>query len=266
MPVPYRMSFNGKLDRLSSLIDRLRVHVTNASVGGAEPEFANFWICEEGGGAVRLAFCPIIDDNVDCSSLGVRHGERLLVAAHITISGVGKQLFTALPGCLSVPLAEEPYLTAIVTPLIEEVATPRCGGQAVFQRLCEVVVIRLLRHALEQGNAHAGMLRGLAHPLISAALVAMHESPEEPWTLEKLAETAAMSRTQFAVTFKEEVGATPMGYLANWRFDIARSELETGEPVKRVARNCGFSSAAAFSRAYSKRYGHPPKLEKAGVY
>ncbi|MEP1933088.1 MAG: AraC family transcriptional regulator [Roseibium sp.] len=260
MSRPYRTSFNGKLDRLSSLIDRLRVQVSNAPIGSSEQDVANFWICEDETGALRLAFSPIIDARVHSySSLGVQQDETLLVAAHITISGVGKQLFTALPGCISVPLAEEPYLTAIVAPLIEEVATPRCGGQAAFQRLCEVVVIRLLRHAMEQGNAHTGMLRGLAHPRISAALVAIHEVPGDIWTLEKLAETAGMSRTQFAVTFKEQVGATPMGYLANWRLDIARSELESGQQVKSVANLCGFSSPAAFSRAFSRRFGFSPK-------
>ncbi|MEP3045932.1 MAG: AraC family transcriptional regulator [Roseibium sp.] len=260
MPIPYRTSFNGKLDRLSSLIDRLRVQVTNAPIGSSEQDFANFLICETAEGELRLAFCPTPDARAQSDSgLGVLPDETLLVAAHITISGVGKQLFTALPDQISVPLAEEPYLAAIVTPLIEEVSTPRCGGQAAFQRLCEVVVIRLLRHAMERGNANTGMLRGLAHPRISVALVAIHEAPSEIWTLEKLAETAGMSRTQFAVTFKEQVGTTPMGYLANWRLDIARSELEAGQQVKSVANLCGFSSPAAFSRAFSRRFGYSPK-------
>eukprot|EP00903_Cladosiphon_okamuranus_P001815 g1813.t1 len=260
MQVPYRTSFNGKLDRLSSLIDRLRVHVANTLVRGSELDTANFRIYQSHDQALRLVFCPLRQDGIgDCADVAQGDDETVLVAARITISGIGRQLINALPDCISVPLAKEPYLNAVVTPLIEEVTQPRCGGQAVFQRLCEVVVIRLLRHAMEEGKADTGLLNGLAHPRVAAALVAIHEAPGEAWTLEKLATTAGMSRTQFAVTFKDLVGITPMGYLSNWRLDIARAELEAGRQVKAVATLCGFASPAAFSRAFSRRFGHSPK-------
>lgn len=260
MPVPYRTSFNGKLDRLSSLIDRLRVQVSNALVEGSDQDVANFKIIENGEGDRRLVFCPLWNE-VKCefSEREAGAGETQLVAAHIQISGIGKQLINALPQCISIPLAKETNLSAVVAPLIEEATQPRCGGQAAFQRLCEVVVIRLLRHAMEQGKADTGLLNGLANPRIAAALVAIHEAPGENWTLEKLAETAGMSRTQFAVTFKDLVGITPMGYLSGWRLDIARAELEVGRQVKSVAALCGFASPAAFSRAFSRRFGYPPK-------
>lgn len=263
MPVPYRTSFNGKLDRLSSLIDRLRVQVSNALVGETGRESANFTIIENQSGDLRLVFCPLREE-VECEFADREPGigETALVAANIRISGIGKQLINALPQCIAIPLAEDANLTAVVAPLIEEATQPRCGGQAAFQRLCEVVVIRLLRHAMEQGKADTGLLNGLAHPRIAAALVAIHEAPGENWTLEKLAETAGMSRTQFAVTFKDRVGITPMGYLSGWRLDIARAELEAGRQVKSVATLCGFASPAAFSRAFSRRFGYPPKQRR----
>lgn len=264
MPVPYRTSFNGRLDRLSSLIDRLRVNVANVLAGDAEGELANLRIYQGDDKALRLVFCPARETGSDApAALGPHSGESTVLAARITITGVGKQLITALPDFISVKLEQEPYLNAVVTPLIEEVTLPRCGGQAAFQRLCEVVVIRLLRHAMEEGKADTGLLNGLANPRIAAALVAIHEAPGEAWTLEKLATTAGMSRTQFAVTFKDLVGTTPMGYLANWRLDIARSELEAGRQVKAVATLCGFASPAAFSRAFTRRFGHSPKKRPA---
>jgi AraC-like DNA-binding protein len=260
MQVPYRTSFNGKLDRLSSLIDRLRVQVSNVPAGGAEGEAANLRIYQSDRKGLRLVFCPSASEGAaDREAGAAAPDERILIAARIVITGIGRQLISALPPFISIPLDEEPYLSAVVAPLIEEVATPRCGGQAAFQRLCEVVVIRLLRHAMEQGKADTGLLNGLAHPRVAAALVAIHEAPGEPWTLEKLAVTAGMSRTQFAVTFRDLVGTTPMGYLANWRLDVARAELEAGRQVKAVATLCGFASPAAFSRAYSRRFGHSPK-------
>jgi AraC-like DNA-binding protein len=263
MPVPYRTSFNGKLDRLSSLIDRLRVQVSNALIEGPDQDNANFRIFENQDAELRLVFCPLKDDaHCEFPQMGAYANETPLVAANIRISGIGKQLINALPERISIPLAEEPYLTAVVAPLIEEAIMPRCGGQAAFQRLCEVVVIRLLRHAMEQGKADTGLLNGLSNPRIAAALVAIHEAPGESWTLEKLAETAGMSRTQFAVTFKELVGTTPMVYLSAWRLDIARAELEVGRQVKSVAALCGFASPAAFSRAFSRRFGYPPRQRR----
>ncbi|GAB4532047.1 MAG: AraC family transcriptional regulator [Roseibium sp.] len=260
MQVPYRTSFNGRLDRLSSLIDRLRVQVSNTLVVGTDGEAANLMIYQSDENGLRLMFCPSVGEGAaDHVATGAGPDETTLVAARIVITGIGRQLISALPRFISIPLDEEPYLKAVVAPLIEEVATPRCGGQAAFQRLCEVVVIRLLRHAMEHGKADTGLLNGLAHPRVAAALVAIHEAPGEAWTLEKLAATAGMSRTQFAVTFRDLVGTTPMGYLANWRLDIARAELEAGRQVKAVAILCGFASPAAFSRAYSRRFGHSPK-------
>jgi AraC-like DNA-binding protein len=263
MPAPYRTSFNGRLDRLSSLIDRLRVHVDISLTTGADGSDANLRIYDSPVKGQRLAFCPARDGKGTLCGMEPASDETSLVAARITISGVGRQLISALPDCISVQMTEDPYLAAVVTPLIEEATMPRCGGQAAFQRLCEVVVIRLLRHAMEEGKADTGLLNGLANPRIAAALVAIHEVPGEPWTLEKLAETAGMSRTQFAVTFKELVGTTPMGYLSNWRLDIARSELETGRQVKAVASLCGFASPAAFSRAFSRRFGYSPKQKRS---
>jgi AraC-like DNA-binding protein len=251
------------LDRLSSLIDRLRVQVDislTADEGANDP---NLRIYESPVRGQRLVFCPVRDGKHTLSGMEPADDETLLVAARITISGVGRQLISALPDCISVPMEEDPYLSAVVTPLIEEATMPRCGGQAAFQRLCEVVVIRLLRHAIEEGKADTGLLNGLANPRLAAALVAIHEVPGEHWTLERLAETAGMSRTQFAVTFKELVGTTPMGYLSNWRLDIARSELETGRQVKAVASLCGFASPAAFSRAFSRRFGYSPKQKRS---
>lgn len=266
MQTPYRTNFNGRLDRLSSLIDRLRVHVRENAANNPDADCATLWICKDPAQDLRLILCP--SDPAASGAPGkmrLRADESVLVSTQIEISGVGKRLFTALPVSLSVDLAEDPSLTSVVMPLIDEVLRPRCGGQAVFQRLCEVVVIRLLRHAMEAQKVDTGLLSGLSDPRVAQALVAIHEAPGENWTLEKLADVAGMSRTQFAVTFKSLIGSTPMMYLSNWRLDIARDELAAGRQVKSVANMCGFSSAASFSRAFAKRYGAPPRqVRQAG--
>jgi AraC-like DNA-binding protein len=56
------------------------------------------------------------------------------------------------------------------------------------------------------------------------------------------------------------VGETPGAYLTSWRLALGRRELRAGRSVKAVAARVGFGSAAAFSRAFSRKYGHPPGI------
>lgn len=55
-----------------------------------------------------------------------------------------------------------------------------------------------------------GLLFALADPQIGAAISAMHADPAHRWTLQTLAERAGMSRSSFALKFKQTVGAAPM--------------------------------------------------------
>lgn len=77
--------------------------------------------------------------------------------------------------------------------------------------------------------------------------------------LNVLAKTAGMSRTSFAVQFRDAMGVPPAEYLASWRMLKARNlllqtELATSDIVRRV----GYGSDAAFSRAFKRAYGVPP--------
>lgn len=181
------------------------------------------------------------------------------VAATVDMGGEANPIARALPNPVIVPLAEAEALGAVADMLLEEALSPRCGGRAVVDRLCEVVVIRLLRYAIEGGQAKPGLLAGLAHPNLCLAIVALHDSPGKNWRLEDLAEAAGMSRTHFANSFRKVVGVPPGEYLSDWRLTLARTEIGKGTPLKVIAGNIGFSSSAALSRAFSRRYGFTPR-------
>jgi AraC-like DNA-binding protein len=72
----------------------------------------------------------------------------------------------------------------------------------------------------------------LSDERLSKALMAMHQHPERPWDLGRLADVAGMSRARFAAHFREVVGATPMAYLTAWRMAIVQTMLRRGEPLK----------------------------------
>ncbi|MTI19312.1 AraC family transcriptional regulator [Rhodobacteraceae bacterium RKSG542] len=258
MPAPER------LDRLSALIEKFRIHAHILS--DPESNAGNFFIFEAmEDGPRKLLYLPRADEG---SGQGARgwpaQGARPLVAARIEIGG-GGLIETALPEIVEVDLQTAPNLSSVAELLVEEVTRPRCGRRAVFDRLCEVVFIRLLRHTIETGASQFGLVAGLGHPRLAHALVKMHESPERHWSLEALADACGMSRTQFTTKFREVLGTTPGAYLTRWRLAIAKMELESGVPLKAVASKVGFSSPTALSRAFRRQFDVSPRMVLAAT-
>jgi len=50
----------------------------------------------------------------------------------------------------------------------------------------------LLRHIIDNGSLRVGIVAGLTDARLHRASETMHERPEHPWTLDELAQTAAM--------------------------------------------------------------------------
>jgi AraC-like DNA-binding protein len=88
----------------------------------------------------------------------------------------------------------------------------------------------------------------------------MHERIENTWTVETLAAAAGMSRSAFALGFKQLLGETPLEYLTNWRMYKATGLLqEDHRKLFEVANSVGYDSDAAFSKAFKRVLGMAPK-------
>jgi AraC-like DNA-binding protein len=170
-------------------------------------------------------------------------------------SGGVNPLARALPPIVALPLEEIPAIAQSSAMLFAEALSPQCGRQAVVDRLFEVVIIQLIRHLMATDAVNVGLLAGLAHVQLQRAIVAMHASPAAPWSLETLAEKAAMSRSAFAMSFRDVVGITPGDYLAGWRISLAQTMLKQGRALKHIAADVGYGSEVALSRAFSARVG-----------
>jgi AraC-like DNA-binding protein len=186
----------------------------------------------------------------------------VLAAVGIDFGGSINPLVGALPDELRIPLADSAGMAALATMFVAENDVPRCGGATVRDRLSEVIVVMAIRQAIAAGTVHAGLLAGLAHAALCPCLVAMHDDPGRPWRVDALARLAGMSRSHFTATFAEIVGDTPLSYLNAWRLALGHSRLSAGRSVKAVAAQVGFGSQAAFSRAFSRRYGYPPSAAR----
>lgn len=175
--------------------------------------------------------------------------------------GAHNPIVQSLPALLAVPLADVEGLGPTLDLLFAEADRVRCGSRLLAGRLFEVLLVQLLRWALDnpaRSGVHHGTLAGLSHPQLAKALSALHARPGEPWPLERLAAQAGMSRSAFAATFKHTVGTTPAAYVLDWRLGLAATRLREGRAVKQVAHELGFARAGALSKGFRRRYGVSP--------
>lgn len=172
--------------------------------------------------------------------------------------GPANPITESLPPVLAIPLAQMQGTDALLELIYDEGFGALCGRQAALDRLCEVLVIHLLRYSLDHGLARSGALAGLADPKLAKALKAVFDNPARGWELEEMARRAGMSRARFAVRFREVTGATPADFLASWRINLAQDLLRAGRPVKLVAEEVGYGSVSALSRAFARKIGQPP--------
>jgi AraC-like DNA-binding protein len=141
-----------------------------------------------------------------------------------------------------------------------EMAEQAPGSEVVATRLAEVLFIQALRaHIASQPEHNNGWLRAIFDLQIGAALNAVHNSVNTPWTVESLATAAGMSRSAFAARFKELLGQTPLEYVTEWRMQKAMQFLQQRDKkLIDVARSVGYESDAAFSKAFKRVVGTNP--------
>jgi AraC-like DNA-binding protein len=160
--------------------------------------------------------------------------------------------------------ADQPHTLALhntMQTLASEMAEHAPGSEVVATRLAEVLFIQALRAHIASGAEwrNKGWLRAIFDPQIGTSLSAMHDSVNAPWTVESLAEAAGMSRSAFAVRFKELLGQTPLEYVTEWRMQKAMQLLQQRDKkLQDVARSVGYESDAAFSKAFKRVVGANP--------
>jgi AraC-like DNA-binding protein len=150
--------------------------------------------------------------------------------------------------------------------MMQELREPQPGGFLVAQNLAYMMLVQALRLHLAEGlRGGVGWLFALADKQMSAAINSMHDDPAHSWTIQKLAERAGMSRSTFALKFKETVGASPMEYLTRWRMLLAGDKLaNSGDPISVIALSLGYESESAFSTAFKRVMGCSPRQYRCG--
>ena len=143
--------------------------------------------------------------------------------------------------------------------LVFEMQSPSQGSAVMVARILDLVFIQILRTWAAGTDSEPNWLAGALDPQIGPALSAIHRGPGHAWTVEELARACNLSRSAFAARFSARVGTPPASYLAQVRMDAATDLLrDTSMQVTLIAVKVGYTSEAAFSRAFKHRYGTAP--------
>jgi AraC-like DNA-binding protein len=197
--------------------------------------------------AVRHRFCVDAGADVDLTCASLRFE-----------GGVGSPIAQAMPELVAMHIDELTHAAQLLAWLFAEAFEPAEGRVAVLNRLCELLIIQILRHLIRAGKAQSGLLAGLAHERLARALEAVHQRPETAWTIETMAAVAGMSRARFASHFRTTLGITPLDYLTGWRLALAQQQLLGGRPMKLIANAVGYDSPSALARTFRRRLGVSP--------
>jgi len=183
-----------------------------------------------------------------------------LLCAHIRFEdGAHNPLSRILPEYLVVPLTEMAGLRATLDLLFSEAASTGPGREVILDRLCDVLLIQVIRREFDSGRLSVGLLAGLSDRQLALALAAIHERPHEPWSLQTLAQVACMSRAAFTERFRDVMGMPPGEYLTRWRIGVGSRLLRQGMPVKQVSSRAGYTSPSTFTRAFTMMMGASPR-------
>lgn len=128
----------------------------------------------------------------------------------------------------------------------------------LIARLVELLFFYLIRHVSEREEIATGLLALARRTEFKPLLDRMLQAPAQDWTIESMADMAHMSRASFCKHFADACGLPPAQFLLQLRMKIAAQRLHAGESVERAAEHVGYSSHAAFSRAFKRVTGEQP--------
>ena len=196
-------------------------------------------------------------------------GDCFIVGSHFLLAGEGAHmLLSLLPPIVHVRNeSDRAAMRWAMGRMQQELREPQPGSVLVAEHLAHMLLLQALRQHLAEGaSGGVGWLFALADKQMCAAIGAMHDDPARRWTLQDLAERAGMSRSTFALRFKDTVGASPMDYLTRWRMMLAGDRLANArDPVSVIALSLGYESESAFSTAFKRVMGCSPRQYSRGL-
>ncbi|MFD6161961.1 cupin domain-containing protein [Nocardia sp. NPDC060256] len=156
-------------------------------------------------------------------------------------------------------------LRAAIDLLAGELDERRPGSCIALPSLLDLLLIYMIRSWMTETTSGAWP-SALGDPVTAAALRAMHSNPAAPWSNDRLAAEAGVSRPTLARRFTTLVGRPPMAYLTWWRLILAATLLrDTPDTLATIADRVGYSTPYALSHAFRREFGTTPGRYRAQV-
>jgi AraC-like DNA-binding protein len=172
-----------------------------------------------------------------------------------------------MPGHMRIDTSADTHagLVPILDAMKREICSGRIGFAGILARLAEVAAAMTVRSWIECGCDNApGLVAALRDPRLARSILALHRDPGRDWTVEALAMEGGVSRSVFAERFQATIGMPPLRYATELRMRLAGRWLgEERESIDSVAYRLGYSSQAAFSRAFKRVTGASPGSSRA---
>lgn len=171
--------------------------------------------------------------------------------------GVG--LFDHLQEAIVLDFSDDPKMRVIFEALTEECHQSEAASSAMMAALMNQCLIAVLREVEKQSDGALPWLSALDDPRLSKVVKTILDHPEQSYTLESLADIAAMSRATFIRHFEKSFERTPMDFLRDVRLRRAAQLLQVSSTtVDSIAGKVGYASRSHFSRAFHDQYGVSP--------
>lgn len=166
---------------------------------------------------------------------------------------------------VEVPLTPEMWL-------IVEALNKCCLSEPIRSRYLVAKATELLTLAVVQFNnlarprTTAGLGRSAREQrLIEAAALVYRQELSDPPSIEALSRRLGLNRNKLTDGFQSALGMSPAAYSRKMRLDWAARRLSEGLDVSQAAVEVGYESAAAFSRAFKRQFGHAPSKQASNT-
>lgn len=205
----------------------------------------------------------------DGSALDAASGGTVLLGGTYDLSGArAHPLLDSLPDVVHLParVGAGSDVRTVVDLLGAEMDRDLPGMSAAMPALLDLLLLYALRAWFEDRAAPSGWAQAIRDPAIGAALRRIQQAPEHPWTVESLARASHLSRAAFARRFAALTGQPPLTYVTWWRMTTAARLLQsTDAPLEAIAREVGYGTEFAFSKAFKRELGVAPSRFRAGI-
>lgn len=214
--------------------------------------------------------CSTVEEISGCPAGSCRSQEVILFSGCMDFDlGAMHPLVGMMPEVMQISqLADrQPEILPILEAMEREARTERAGYAGILARLADVVAASIVRGWVESGCGSArGWVEALRDPRLGRVLLAVHRDPGRAWSVASMAAEMGASRSVFAERFLAVTGVTPLRYLADLRMRLAGQWItRDGLAIEEAAHRLGYSSQAAFSRAFKRITGTPPGGMRGGA-